>query len=146
MCLVRLHAVQPGREKGIRFKTCKMTHVMLQLQATNDQMNALVMLIFYFICRWRLFKPVLEISRSLSPVKPLFCEKNYAVNNVLLKRWKELQQSSRNCELELRKPGLKYALKVSLYVVHVSCVLCVCERTSGTFIDRRGVMYKVVQI
>jgi hypothetical protein len=130
MCLVRLHDLQPGREKGIRFKTCKMTHVMLQLQATNDQMNALVMLIFYFICRWRLFKPVLEISRSLSPVKPLFCEKNYAVNNVLLKRWKELQQSSRNCELELRKPGLKYTQLKFPCTLYMFPVFCVCECTS----------------
>ena len=80
-----------------------MTGVVSQIQKTNDQMNALVVLIVYFMYRWRLLKPVLESSHSHLPVKSLLCEKKCAVSSVLLN-----QENSRNYELKLRQTGLKF--------------------------------------
>ena len=93
--------LQPGKENGMRFKTYKMTVVILELQAKNDRMNTYVVLIVCFVHRRRRPKQALEASPSLLPTKSLRCV-------VHLSLWIEIQENSRNCELELRQPGLKF--------------------------------------
>jgi hypothetical protein len=86
-----------------------MTEVILQFQATNDQMNTYGAL-NYFVHRRRRFKPVLEAWHSLWPARSLICD-------VHLNRWTEIQENSRIYELELREPGLKFTL------LKLNCVL-----------------------
>jgi hypothetical protein len=77
-----------------------MTELISQLQATNDQMNAFWVLI-YFVHRRGRFKPVLGASDSLWPAESL-------LDDVHVNRRTEIQENSRNCELELREPGFKF--------------------------------------
>lgn len=96
-------------------KNWKKSRADVQRQGTKDQMNIFVLLIIYSIFYWKIYKPVMEASYTLSATRT-----NSAVNFVLLNRWNEMQENRMRYRPTLHRPGLTPNSLILFCVLYMS--------------------------